>query len=246
MQSNLDPIGGRTEGIGAGARHAGMQESVVWHAAYDSAEQVHRRRKAIPQKLRKLGLNVADLSSVILDLCCGNGETLDALYEMGFRHLHGVDIAVGPELSADPRYSTRQADASAPPFPDGSLDWILIIHALHHLGPATRINSVLEQCHRILKPGGRLAIIDFSNSPQIRLAFWFFRQDFWLVTPYLKYFGRLIQEEWCFLKAYLPQWPEIYELLHGGPFQVEVFKQEFFYYYLTLRKPFGRPGLFEE
>jgi ubiquinone/menaquinone biosynthesis C-methylase UbiE len=223
---------------GAGASvPGGLKESSSWHTAYDSPDQVERRRAEIPGKLRKLGLADVTRNATILDLCCGNGETLDALYGMGFRNLSGSDITVTPGLIANPRFVTHVGDAAALDFPDESLDWILIVHALHHLGPAEHIDEVLKECDRVLKPGGRIAVLDFPNSPQIQLAFWFFRQKLFLVSSYLKYFGGLIQEEWHFLKPYLQEWKSVRALLHHGRFEVERFRQEFFYYYLTLRKP---------
>jgi ubiquinone/menaquinone biosynthesis C-methylase UbiE len=215
---------------------APIQETRAWHEAYDSREQMERRRAAIPGKLRKLGVDSADRNARILDLCCGNGETLDALHAKGFHDLHGVDISISGSLAADKRFRVRQGSAAKLEFEDRSLDWILIVHSLHHLGPAENVAKVLSECHRVLKPGGRLGIVDFPNSLQIRVAFWCFRRSFWLVTGYLRYFGSLIQEEWPFLREYLREWPRVHSLLHGGIFAREQFRQELFYYYLTLRK----------
>ena len=215
---------------------AQLQESRAWHEAYDSGKQVERRRAAIPDKIRKLGLSTADRNTRVLDLCCGNGETLDALHAMGFRDLSGLDISIPGGLAADARFRVCQGSASKLPFDDQSLDWILIVHALHHLGPAENVATVLEECHRVLKPGGRLGIVDFPSSLQIRVAFWCFRRSFWLVTDYLRYFGSLIQEEWPFLREYLREWPRVRSLLHDGIFVKEHLRQELFYYYLTLRK----------
>jgi ubiquinone/menaquinone biosynthesis C-methylase UbiE len=213
------------------------QETALWTAAYGADAEIRRRREAMPAKLALLGIDKAPRSARILDLCCGNGEALDTLYEMGFRDLHGGDIAISDELSGDPRFSVRVCDAAAPPFPDAAFDWILIVHAMHHLGSAAQIDGILGNCHRMLKPGGRLSIVDFPNSPQIRLAFWFFRQNRFLWTPYLKMFGQLIQEEWPFLKNYLPQFPQVRKLLLRGRFQVESKEDRLFYFFWTLRKP---------
>src|SRR5262249_41909922 len=151
---------------------------------------------------------------------CGHGEALDALYDLGFRNLSGTDISIPPELGADPRFRTQIGDARQLSHPDGSADWILNIHAMHHIGRPQDIEQFLNECYRVLKPGGRLGIVDFPNSPQIRLAFWFFRQNRFLWTPYLKYFGKLVQEEWYFLKDYLPQWPRVERLLWEGRFEL--------------------------
>ena len=213
-----------------------LQESRAWHEAYDSRDQVERRRAAIPAKLRKLGLDTADRNARVLDLCCGNGETLDTLHTMGLRDLHGVDISIPREVAVDTRFHVHQGSALQLPFDDQSLDWVLIVHALHHLGPAENVAAVLGECYRVSKPGGRLGIIDFPSSVQIRLAFWCFRRSFWLVTDYLRYFGSLIQEEWPFLREYLREWPRVHSLLHNGKFETGQFHQEFFYYYLTLKK----------
>jgi ubiquinone/menaquinone biosynthesis C-methylase UbiE len=215
----------------------GVKETTAWHGLYNDQLQVERRRQAIPGKLRKLGVNGGDPQATILDLCCGNGETLEALYEMGYRNLSGIDLVINPQLARDARFTILQGDASRVNCADNSLDWILIVHALHHLGPVEQTDVVLKECFRVLKPGGRLAIVDFPNSLQIRLAFWFFRQNVGLVTPYLRSFGKLIQEEWSFLEGYLREWQQIRDLLHNGRFEVSHFRQDFFYFYLCLQKP---------
>jgi ubiquinone/menaquinone biosynthesis C-methylase UbiE len=213
------------------------QETEAWSHAYGGEAEVERRRAAMPRKLEMLGLHRAARSIRILDLCCGNGEALDALYQMGFRDLHGADISIPPRLAGDSRFQAEVCSAADPPFPDATFDWIVIIHAMHHLGTAPEIKLVLDQAYRVLKPGGRLSVIDFPNSPQIRLAFWWFRQGWFLWTPYLKYFGRIIQEEWSFLQFYLPQFGKVRELLLQGRFEVESKRSSLFYFFWTLRKP---------
>jgi ubiquinone/menaquinone biosynthesis C-methylase UbiE len=217
--------------------HGWRQETSAWTEAYGDEDEIRRRRAAMPGKLALLGLDRADRSIRILDLCCGNGETLDTLYEMGFRDLTGADISIPDSLASDARFKVQICDASNPAFKDEVFDRVLIIHAMHHLGLASNIEKVLKGCYRILKPGGYLSVIDFPNSPQIRLAFWFFRQGRFLWTPYLARFGRLIQEEWPFLKDYLPQFPAVRRLLLAGDYEVVSKEDRFFYFFWTLRKP---------
>jgi len=113
------------------------RESAAWHDAYGSDEQLRRRRAAMPGKLRRLGLGSAPRDAAVLDLCCGHGEALDALWAMGLRRLSGLDITVDDRLLADGRFDVRQGDAKHTPWPDAAFDWILNIHAMHHLGMAS-------------------------------------------------------------------------------------------------------------
>jgi len=218
-------------------RHDWRKESAVWKEAYGTLPEIRRRCKAMPRKLRLLGIHKADRDVAILDLCCGHGEALDALYTMGFRNLSGLDIDIPEALMDDPRFKINKGDARKTNHVESSYDWVLIIHAMHHLGMPEDIEQFLAECYRILKPGGRLSIIDFPYSLQIRIAFWWFRQNLFLWIPYLQNFSWIIQEEWYFLREYLPQWPQIRRLLYEGNFQLESSKSSFFYFYLTLRKP---------
>lgn len=210
-------------------------ETVGWHQNYGDAAAVARRRRDMGTKLDRLGLCMT-APVAVLDVCCGHGETLDCLYSLGFRDLHGVDLTVPRSLANDGRFDVRQASATKLPYDSGSFDWVLCIHSLHHLGSAAEVEYFLYEVSRVLKPGGRLGIVDFPASLQIRLAFWLFRHGFLNFTPYLKWFTRVIREEWWFLREYLPQWTIVRRHLMEGPFAVEVYRDGFFYFHLTLRK----------
>lgn len=56
--------------------------------------------------------------------------------------------------------SVRHGDASAPPFPDGHADLVTIHQLLHYLD---RPETVIAEAARILKPGGRLVVVDFKR-----------------------------------------------------------------------------------
>jgi SAM-dependent methyltransferase len=219
----------------------GRVESHEWLDAYANDEQSRRRRRMMPRKLGLLGLgSIIDSSASVLDLCCGVGETLDVLHELGFTKLTGVDIHVAPNLQEDARFKVVEDDACNPTHvPDESEDWILVIHALHHLETPDRIAQLVDHAYRILKPGGRVSFVDFPNSLQIRAAFWFFINcKPLLVTPYLRWFGTITQEEWPFLKDYLPRFPAVWNVIHNDPrFVVEIEHHELFYFYLTMKKP---------
>jgi SAM-dependent methyltransferase len=227
MNQELDPAPGRVE-------------SDDWLRTYADDAQSARRRRMMPRKLRVLGFGtVVNEKASVLDLCCGVGETLDVLHELGFRDLTGVDIHVPPSLEADHRFKVVEQDACKPTFvPDSSKDWILVLHALHHLETPERIKELMDSASRILTPNGRLSFIDFPNSLQIRAAFWFFLNcKPLLVTPYLKWFGTITQEEWPFLQDYLPRFSRVWKVIHNDPrFEVEIEHHELFYFFLTVKK----------
>jgi ubiquinone/menaquinone biosynthesis C-methylase UbiE len=212
------------------------EESDAWKDAYLAEPERRRRLQAMPRKLRLLGIEDLPRDSSILDLCCGSGEAMLALASMGFTNLTGLDIEIPASLSADPRFVTHVGDARATGLPDSSFDYILNVHAMHHLETAENIELFLQESYRLLRPGGRLGIVDFPNSLQIRLAFWFFRQNVGLWTPYLRMFGRIIREEWHFLRDYLPQWHRITDLIRQGKLSIRSEKKSLFYFYLVLEK----------
>jgi ubiquinone/menaquinone biosynthesis C-methylase UbiE len=191
----------------------------------------------MPAKLARLGLSPEQNDCELLDMCCGHGEALDSLHKMGYRKLSGIDLTITKELALDPRFKIRQGDVTSTNLPAASYDWITCIHSMHHLASAANVERLLDESWRLLRPGGRLGIIDFPGSLQIKIAFWFFRQPWLHFTPYHKYFGRIIQEEWHFLKHYLPQWPIVHDKLMYGRFKVERCSNTLFYFYLTLKKP---------
>jgi SAM-dependent methyltransferase len=213
------------------------RESDEWLETFDNETGIERRKNAIDAKLRKLGMDKIPREAAVLDLCCGRCESLEALHRQGFRHLSGIDIFIPEQLIADERFALKIGDACNSGLEAESQDWILVLHALHHMENAATVGRLVSEAWRLLKPGGRLSIIDFANSPQIRTAFWFFRRDVFLITPYLKWYGKLVQEEWPYLKDYLPQFSEVWNLLHDGPFEVETERRELFLFFLTLRKP---------
>ena len=209
-------------------------DSAHWYEAY--ATDAPRRREQMLGKLRSIGLDTVPADAAVLDLCCGHCESLDVLYGQGFRRLAGMDVQPAPEALADARFEVVQGDVESPPFAPASRDWIVIVHALHHLEGPEKIGRVLDRAYEILRPGGRIGIIDFTYNPLVRLALRMFLVKPLLLTPYLRYFGRLVQEEWPQLSRYVPQIPRVLARLKNGQFEVEAEHHGPFYFTMTLRK----------
>jgi len=94
----------------------------------------------------------------LLEVGCGSGMYLDLMRALGWRRVAGVDISAKAIAQAEAMlglevYCGHLNDAG---FADESFDAASLSHTLEHVAePAT----LLAELHRILKPGGRVAIV---------------------------------------------------------------------------------------
>jgi demethylmenaquinone methyltransferase/2-methoxy-6-polyprenyl-1,4-benzoquinol methylase len=104
---------------------------------------------------------------VILDIGCGTGAQLD-LYKHSGAMLLGIDQSPAMLGRARRRLARGaalvRADASRIPYPDSSVDLILLSLALHELAEETRRN-VLVEARRVLKAEGRILVLDYHAGP---------------------------------------------------------------------------------
>ncbi len=93
--------------------------------------------------------------SLILDLGCGKGRFASHLIDGGARVV-GLDLSSA--MLAKARGLDRvKASARRLPFADATFDAVVAIEVLEHVGA---IDRVIDEARRVLKPGGRLAIVD--------------------------------------------------------------------------------------
>ena len=207
-------------------------ESVSWQSAHYEEPYYTQRKAKLPSKLMKLGVLGLDRNARILDTCCGRGDLLNLLFEHGFHNIEGVDATPHPDWETMP-FNIQDADVLHTPFEDSTFDYVMNLHALHHMGGFSGVEAFFTECHRILKPGGKLFIIDFPASPQIKLLFFLLRKRIFVPTGGLDNFARILDEEWGYLSMYLEEWPVIRTLFNRYPFHLEHSRQEFFLFYRT-------------
>ena len=126
-----------------------------------------RWRRAAVQELR-----LPD-SGTLLDIGSGNGQIiLEAARQYpGFRpfaaDLTQAMMTIGREKTAALETSWSCADTAYLPFPDGVFDGVISGFLVRNLGD---IHQGLSDQYRVLKPGGRIAVLDTTKPPRHLLA----------------------------------------------------------------------------
>jgi demethylmenaquinone methyltransferase/2-methoxy-6-polyprenyl-1,4-benzoquinol methylase len=135
---------------------------------------------------RKKAARALDLpaGSAVVDLCCGTGEQAVELARRGYR-VAASDFCVPMLALAEPKYRRQQrpprgfaADALSTPFGDSRFDGATVSFGLRNVSD---LDLAMRELHRVLRPGGRLALLEFAI-PEARI----------LRAGYLFYFRRIL------------------------------------------------------
>ena len=95
----------------------------------------------------------------ILDLACGTGDFCSELTKAGHQPL-GVDLSFGMLDAAQLQTSLVQGDLLRLPIADQSADGAVCGFALRNL---VDLPPFFAELHRVVKPGGRIALLDVSQ-----------------------------------------------------------------------------------
>jgi len=137
---------------------------------------------------RKLESSLEKEGARALDIACGTGDLSLALAEGTRAQIIGTDfcrpmleIAARKSASSGARIPFIEGDALSLPFADESFDAVTIAFGLRNL---SSVEGGLKELVRVLKPGGRAAILEFSSPvvPGFRGLFKFY---FTRVLPHI-------------------------------------------------------------
>jgi demethylmenaquinone methyltransferase/2-methoxy-6-polyprenyl-1,4-benzoquinol methylase len=121
---------------------------------------VRWRRLAV----RSLGLG---RGGRVVDLACGTGDLCRELTKAGLDPI-GADLSLGMLQAARTEAPLVQADALRLPLPDGSVDGATCGFALRNL---VDLGSFFDELDRIVRPGGRIALLEVAEPANRLLRF---------------------------------------------------------------------------
>jgi demethylmenaquinone methyltransferase/2-methoxy-6-polyprenyl-1,4-benzoquinol methylase len=121
----------------------------------------------------------------VLDVACGTGlVAVEAAKILGTaENITCLDPSSGMLEVAKTKLAARfvQGRAEAMPFPDNSFDFLTMGYALRHVAD---LDTTFREYRRVLKPGGKLLILEVTK-PASRFGNFLFRIYFGRIYPFL-------------------------------------------------------------
>ena len=158
---------------------------------------------------RRRAVRALDLppGAPVLDVACGTGDLCRDLSAAGYRPV-GVDLAFGMLRHAHTGAPLVEGDAARLPLADAAVDGAVSGFALRNF---VALAPVFGELARVVRPGGRIALLEVAAPP----GFYFNR-----VVPRI---GGLLSDPGAYRYlprsvAYLPPPAEITQLLEGAGF----------------------------
>jgi demethylmenaquinone methyltransferase/2-methoxy-6-polyprenyl-1,4-benzoquinol methylase len=141
---------------------ASMFDGVAQH--YDRTNDVLSAGNAVLWRVATVKAIGAGPADKVLDIAAGTGTSSVAIARRGAEVIaldfsHGM-VEVGRQRH--PEIEFVEGDAESLPFDDDTFDAVTISFGLRNVN---RPKVALAEMHRVLKPGGRLVVCEFSTPP---------------------------------------------------------------------------------
>ena len=129
-------------------------------ATFDYGTEVANLQATYGHYLRKLEQQGVK-KGVLLEVGCGNGFVLEEALRQGYERVVGVEpTAQAIEQASDKVKSSIVCDMMRPGlFAEGEFDAICMFQVFDHISDPT---TLLEECRRVLKPGGMVLIFNHN------------------------------------------------------------------------------------
>lgn len=150
----------------------------------------------------------------ILDIAAGTGTSSAALAAHG-AHVTAADFSEGmlaegrKRQAGNPLIEFVQADAMQLPFDDDSFDAATISYGLRNISDP---RQALAEMHRVVKPGGRVVVNEFSTPPSavVRVPYQLYGR--YVLPRIAGLINRAAAEAYRYLNESIEQWPAQREL----------------------------------
>jgi len=127
------------------------------------------------------------VNTTTLEIGCGPGQ-----YRLSVLGTYvGLDLTAEPYREGLPRMVDVVGTASALPFQDDTFDLVFFSNVFYHF---TDPENVIAQSLRVLKPGGRLVIVDYSKASLERLQESYSRHGWFMTIRTAADWYRLLQK----------------------------------------------------
>lgn len=200
------------------APHAQADKAARVEAMFDAIAPTYERVNRVVSfgqdaRWRRRAVAAAEVrsSDVVLDVCCGTGDLVRAFAGLNPppRLVLGLDfaahmLACGRYDGLPGRWQLLRGDALRLPLQDASVDVVSCAFGIRNFQD---LAAGLREFHRVLRPGGRVVILEFAlpENPVIRLGYRFYCER---LLPIL---ARWISRERSGAYRYLPKSIQTFE-----------------------------------
>ncbi|CAN5255716.1 demethylmenaquinone methyltransferase [soil metagenome] len=187
---------------------AGMFDDVAKH--YDRTNTVLSAGNAVLWRAAMVRAVAPQPGERVLDVAAGTGTSSAALARSGAEVI-ALDFSAGMVAEGRRKHKKLEfieGDAEKLPFPDNQFDAVTISFGLRNV---SHPKVALAEMYRVLKPGGRLVVCEFSKPPVA-----IFRAGYW---AYLQYVMPTVVDRvssnpaaYTYLAQSIKEWPDQGEL----------------------------------